>query len=121
MLPEGVVLLSPREKATAERVRGHVESLAGKIGERNVFRPTALAAAREYIEAEWRQQGYQVSHQWYHARGHRCANVEVTRTGSDRPEQILLVGAHYDTVRSSPSADDNAAASPHSSNYPAGS
>jgi hypothetical protein len=38
--------------------RTHVDHLAGEIGERNVFRPTALQAAASYIEHEWEQQGW---------------------------------------------------------------
>ena len=100
--------MSQPEIVTAERMRHHVERLAGEIGERNIFRPTALAAAREYIEAEWSEQGYQVSLQWYETSGHPCANLEVARGGGSRPEQILVVGAHYDSVCGSPGADDNA-------------
>jgi hypothetical protein len=50
--------MSQPEIVTAERIRHHVERLAGEIGERNIYRPAALAAAREYIEAEWSEQGY---------------------------------------------------------------
>jgi Zn-dependent M28 family amino/carboxypeptidase len=100
--------MSRPEIVTAERLRHHVERLAGEIGERNIFRPAALAAAREYIEAEWSEQGYQVSLQWYETSGHPCANLEVALGGSSRPEQILVVGAHYDSVCGSPGADDNA-------------
>ncbi len=91
-----------------DRLRAHVAHLAGEIGERNVWRPRALAAAAEYIEANWRAQGYDVAHQWYEAAGVRSANLEVTRPGRQRPETVLLVGAHYDTVRGSPGANDNA-------------
>jgi Zn-dependent M28 family amino/carboxypeptidase len=100
--------MSQPEIVTAERMRHRVERLAGEIGERNIFRPAALAAAREYIEAEWSEQGYQVSLRWYETSGHPCANLEVARGGSSRPEQILVVGAHYDSVCGSPGADDNA-------------
>jgi hypothetical protein len=41
-------------------LRTHVEQLAGKIGERNVYRPKALQAAVSYIEHQWEQQGYAV-------------------------------------------------------------
>jgi Zn-dependent M28 family amino/carboxypeptidase len=92
----------------AKAVRNHVERLAGSIGERNIFRPEALADARTYIVEEWERQGYQVTNHWYDARGLRCANLEVTRVGSRHPEQILLVGAHYDSVIGSPGANDNA-------------
>jgi hypothetical protein len=74
--------VSRPDSETTERIRRHVECLAGGIGERNVFRPAALSAAREYIAAEWRQQGYQVCQQWYEAAGQSCANLEAARPGS---------------------------------------
>ncbi len=85
----------------------HVGRLAGNIGERNVFRPVALAVAADYIEATWRSRGYAVTRQWYQARGVRCANLEVTQPGKSRPDEILLLGAHYDSFRGCPGANDN--------------
>jgi Zn-dependent M28 family amino/carboxypeptidase len=100
------------------RLRRHVEHLAGTIGERNVTRPAALAAARDYIETAFRDQGLTVTRQTYAAEGIACSNLEVTIPGGARPGTMLpgpmlagpmlLVGAHYDTVRGSPGADDNA-------------
>ena len=49
--------------STTERVRSYVHALAGTIGERNVFRPRALQAAADFIESEWRAQGYPVESQ----------------------------------------------------------
>ena len=92
----------------AARVEAHVRVLAGAIGERNVFRPQGLRAAADYIERTWREQGYAVTTQAYDAYGVSCANLEVTRRGSTRPGEILLIGAHYDTVRACPGANDNA-------------
>jgi hypothetical protein len=89
-------------------LRRHVARLAGEIGERNVFRPSALDAARCYIEAEWQEQNYAVAAQWYEAEGVRCANLAVTREGAVWPDDILLIGAHYDSVLGSPGANDNA-------------
>jgi Zn-dependent M28 family amino/carboxypeptidase len=91
----------------ARSLRAHVEMLAGTIGERNVFRPQGLAAARDYIETTWRAQGYEVGAQEYEARGVRCANLEVSRTGAGRAGEIILLGAHYDSVRACPGANDN--------------
>ena len=85
----------------------HVEELAGKIGERNVFCPTALQAAASYIEHEWEQQGYAVRRLAYHVSGVRCLNLEITRSGGARQREILLIGAHYDTVAGCPGANDN--------------
>lgn len=92
---------------TRRRLEQHVRQLAGVIGERNVHRPQALDAARRYIEQTWQQQGYTVSAQEYRVGELPCANLEVTRPGTRHPEQILLVGAHYDTVLGSPGANDN--------------
>lgn len=93
---------------SAATLRRHVQALAGDIGERNVFRPVALQAARDFIEQEWRAQGYPVRPQIYESHGLSCANLEVTRGGTRMPEEVLLVGAHYDSVIGSPGANDNA-------------
>lgn len=77
------------------------------IGERNVFHPQALQAAEDYIRGCWQQQGYQVTPQDYVAMGVRSANLEITRRGSRHPDEIILLGAHYDSVRGSPGANDN--------------
>jgi Zn-dependent M28 family amino/carboxypeptidase len=93
--------------AIEERIREHVVTLAGTIGERNVFRPEALAAARDYIGAVFAEQGYRVDRQMYEAKGVCCANLEATLLGGAKPEQVLLLGAHYDSVAGSPGANDN--------------
>jgi hypothetical protein len=92
----------------ARRLRMHVEQLAGKIGERNVFCPASLHATASYIEHEWEQQGYAVERLAYDVSGVRCLNLEITRSGGTRDREILLIGAHYDTVTGSPGANDNA-------------
>ncbi len=92
------------------RLRNHVVHLASVVGERHVHRPQALHAAEEYIRQEWVDQGYEVTAQPYQVSGVRCANLEVTRSGSCRSDRTILVGAHYDSVPGSPGADDNASA-----------
>jgi Zn-dependent M28 family amino/carboxypeptidase len=95
---------------SAAALRRHVEVLAGEIGERNVARPQALAAAERFITGVWSAQGHAVAAQRYEAAGIDCANLEVVVRGKSRPDEILLIGAHYDTVEGSPGADDNASA-----------
>ncbi|MEN8260981.1 MAG: M28 family peptidase [Pseudomonadota bacterium] len=92
----------------ADRLHRHVVQLAEKIGERNVSRPKALQAAADYIRGEWLQQGYEVTSQRYVARGVTSENIEVSRPGSVQPDEIIVVGAHYDTAPGTPGADDNA-------------
>jgi hypothetical protein len=90
------------------RLQAHVQLLAGDIGERNVFHPVALKDAALYIESEWSRQGYAVRRQVYKASGVQCANLEVISNGGLRQSEILLIGAHYDSVIGSPGANDNA-------------
>lgn len=98
----------PADAGLAARLRAHVERIAGAIGERNVFHPPALAAAAEYIRGEWRRQGYPVVAQGYGVEDLWCENLAVEIPGRSSAGGIILVGAHYDSVRHSPGADDNA-------------
>jgi Zn-dependent M28 family amino/carboxypeptidase len=107
--------LSDRDGAALRRVnpierrlRRHVDVLAGDIGERNVWRPAALQAAAGYIESELSALGYAIAAQSYETHGVSCRNLEVVVPGSARAGEMVLVGAHYDTVAGSPGADDNA-------------
>lgn len=79
-------------------------ALAGEIGERNIMRPRAYAAAAAFIEQSLRSAGYPTARQTFEVTGVSCANIEAERTGGD---EIIVVGAHYDTVWGSPGADDN--------------
>ena len=92
----------------ATRLRRHVERLAGEIGERHVLHPAALHAAERYVGESLRALGYEVTRQNYEAQGVDSANLEVVVPGGDRATEIVLAGAHYDTVPGSPGADDNA-------------
>ncbi|WP_024299276.1 M28 family peptidase [Methylomicrobium lacus] len=92
---------------SAQQLQTHVEALAGVIGEHNVFHPEALAAAAAYISEQWRRQGYRVGKQGYRVEGMECNNLEVTCHGTQRGDQVILIGAHYDSVCGSPGANDN--------------
>ncbi len=91
----------------AARLERHVRTLAETIGERNVYRPKALAAAEAYIADQWQAMGYSVVRQGYEVQGVPCSNLEVSRPGHRHPDAILLIGAHYDSVFGSPGANDN--------------
>ncbi len=89
------------------RLRQDVERLAGDIGERNLYRYAGLVAASEFIEQSFVQAGYQPKRHEYAALGKHFANIEAEITGRDYPREIILVGAHYDTAKGSPGANDN--------------
>src|SRR5258706_14889796 len=50
-----------------ETLRVHVEAIASR--EHNVFHPEQLRLSAEYIEQQWRAQGYAVSRQTYRMAG----------------------------------------------------
>ncbi|MHC4624079.1 MAG: M28 family peptidase, partial [Planctomycetota bacterium] len=85
-----------------------VQKLATEIGERNVWTYPRLAAAADFIEAELTKAGYKPRRQNFKAVGRTCCNIEVEITGSTQPDEIIIIGAHYDTVPESPGANDNA-------------
>jgi Zn-dependent M28 family amino/carboxypeptidase len=87
---------------------GHVRTLGGRIGERNVFRPEGLDAAARYIREVWSAQGFDVREEAFEVRGQRCANLVVDVAGTDPGRELVVVGAHYDSVLGSPGANDNA-------------
>ncbi len=89
-------------------LKAHVYTLADQIGERNLMLPEALHAAERYIAEQWEAQGYSVNRLAYAVRGVECANLEIARHGNRHAGEVVLIGAHYDTVFGSPGADDNA-------------
>jgi Zn-dependent M28 family amino/carboxypeptidase len=90
-----------------DRLQAHVEKLAGEIGERNLWHPANLAGAADYIEHHWAKLGRVVRRQKYISRGTEVANLEIELKGARNPDEIVIIGAHYDSVINSPGANDN--------------
>ena len=89
-------------------LRADVAHLAVEIGERNLLNcPEELAQAADWIEARFTAAGYEVSRQEYRVSGQECYNLEVEISGVTEPEEIVVIGAHYDTVVGTPGANDN--------------
>jgi Zn-dependent M28 family amino/carboxypeptidase len=91
-----------------QRLRQDIDRLAGEIGERNLQHYPRLLEAAAFIEHSFEEMGYRPMRQEYEAQGMRFANIEVEFRGQDLPQEIIVVGAHYDTERGSPGANDNA-------------
>jgi peptidase M28-like protein len=98
------------EPALQSELEKHVYCLAGEIGERNFENYDALEQAVRYIENYWSSAGYAVEHQHYRAEGRQFTNLWTEIPGRKRPEEIVVLGAHYDTIIGTPGADDNASA-----------
>jgi hypothetical protein len=94
--------------ALSEEIRGDVAHLAVEIGERNVLNcPEELVQTADWIDAEFRGAGYGVSRQEYEANGTGCCNLEVELPGTTQADEIVIVGAHYDTAFGTAGANDN--------------
>ncbi len=105
---ESLPPLDELEAELAQRLEGHVEALAGGIGERNYKRTSRLDAARDYVEAALRDCALDPLRQEFEVDGSRFANVEAEIKGASAPKEVVIFGAHYDSVLACPGADDNA-------------
>ncbi len=99
--------LTDKELLIRDNLRRHVAALAGRIGERNVWRPEAMNAAAGYIRKSLEGAGYRVDLQAFTSRGMTINNIEAVLPGHDAADEIIVVGAHYDTVADCPGANDN--------------
>lgn len=95
------------DPALVAELTADVAALGGRIGERNTRRYEQLVAAREHIVAAFAAAGLPVERQDYQADGRLCSNVVATVAGRDPAAPAWVVGAHYDSVRGSPGANDN--------------
>ena len=105
-LPE----LTDDETDLRRRLESHVRALAGDIGERNVFTPNALARAEGYIRRAFDGSGYPVAEHTYDIPldpSLTVRNLDVEISGTASPGDIVVIGAHYDTVLGCAGANDN--------------
>ena len=100
--------LSDEERILRDRLRQHVTALAGTIGGRSVSRYSGLQASAVYLRDQLAAQGFRVEEQVFTVQGREVRNIEVERLGANRPDEIVVIGAHYDTPGNLPGANDNA-------------
>jgi Zn-dependent M28 family amino/carboxypeptidase len=89
----------------AGNLRRHVAAVASR--EHNFAKPAALEEAARYIERTFESYGYTVSAQRFEQASNEVRNIEVEVRGGARASEIVIVGAHYDSVIGSPGANDN--------------
>jgi len=107
----------------AEQLKRDVEYLADKIGPRNLTEYSNLRKAADFIESSFSDMGYKVNKYGYKAKpgliskqawgdtqNQIYSNIEAELKGTVHPEQIVILGAHYDSVPLSKcrGANDNA-------------
>lgn len=93
----------------ASRLATTVRALSQEIGQRGYLDAERLERAAAYIEGKLRSYGYTVKRQPFAFQGKTYVNIIAESTGTDpEKKEILVIGAHYDTVAGTPGADDNA-------------
>jgi hypothetical protein len=98
--------LTEVQRGIAGRLREMVEFLSVTIGDRNVFVPERLGAAEEWLSGRLSELG-EVRRQTFDVNGVACSNLWVDVTGETKPDEIVVVGAHYDSFPGCPAANDN--------------
>jgi len=102
-----------------DRLRADVERFAA-IGPKATVRMRPIPDGFEFVRdpaklhegADWvaervNRSSVSVKRLEFDADGVTCANFEVELPGQARPQEIVVVSAHYDTVPSSPGANDD--------------
>jgi hypothetical protein len=85
-----------------------VRKLGGEIGERSIYLPAKLELAAQYIEQRFASCALVPRRETFDVRGTKTSNVVAEIAGGARRGEIVVVGAHYDSVETSPGANDNA-------------
>lgn len=86
-----------------------VKHLAQDIGPRSYRDISQLNNAASFIETKFCSYGCTAIRQAFDYKGNAYFNISIEVNGLDSSkEDILVIGAHYDTVRGTPGADDNA-------------
>jgi Zn-dependent M28 family amino/carboxypeptidase len=94
------------ETVSVDRIRNHIRALEGV--RHPVAAPEALVRAAGYIRGNLQALGCEMSEHSFSDGGQDYVNIIATRRGNSFPEQRVIVLAHYDTVSTTPGADDNA-------------
>lgn len=97
---------TPKQSELAAALRRDVVELSEKIGERNTLKYEALKKAADFMDRGLSVAG-KTSRQTYSASGKDCDNIEVEIRGTTAPDEIVVVGGHYDSVMGCVGANDN--------------
>lgn len=108
--------LTDAERELSGQLKADVRALSVEIGERNVFRADSMARTVAWIEDRLREAGYEPERHTYElgdgappaVAGRQAQNLVAEVPGTGKPEEALVIGAHYDSVIGSPGANDNA-------------
>jgi hypothetical protein len=107
-------IVTPGEQSAvsgdSRQLYSHVEHLSVRIGSRSIYEYSKLEETKRYVVSCLESFGYTPELQKYSYDGQVFSNVIVSIEGKTHPDEMVIIGAHYDTVFGTPGADDNASA-----------
>ncbi len=101
--------LTASEVELKDRLTKSIDTLASDIGERNWEKPYKLDETVKFIKDELSSYGYEVKTQPFKVEGldTEFQNIAAEIKGTKVPEEVIVIGAHYDSTHGSPGANDN--------------
>jgi peptidase M28-like protein len=93
------------EHDLALRLKAHVMAIASVP--HNVKHYAALEQAAQHIERTLQGLGYSIDRQVFSVAGRAVRNIEAKLEPRIEPKASLVVGAHYDSYKNAPGANDN--------------
>lgn len=97
-------------KKVSRHLYTHVHELTVNIGTRCIATPESLKKAEEYIKKTFDSLGLSWTEQECRYGGLRSSNIIVPIKFVPSPARTYIICAHYDTVCTTPGADDNGSA-----------
>jgi hypothetical protein len=97
--------LTDEDRRLRDRLRAHVHAVASR--EHNVWWPEELDRAARYIRDALAEMGYETRDEAFRSGGVAVRNLVAEAAGAARAGEIVVVGAHYDSVAGAPGANDN--------------
>jgi Zn-dependent M28 family amino/carboxypeptidase len=99
--------LTQSQIESSSRLKEHVFYLAGELGERNYTTVKAYTKAADYIAEVFKSYKLVPYNEEFGDKS-EFKNIIAEHYGTTLPDEVIVVGAHYDTVMMSSGADDNA-------------
>lgn len=99
--------LQPGDIALEKLLKQDIHKLTVEIGSRNYNQYQKLNDAKDFLISSLTQSGYKINQQEYKIDDKFYYNIEVEKKGITKPEEIIIIGGHYDSAYTSPGANDN--------------
>jgi hypothetical protein len=106
-LPTPLSALTQPQQESSKRLQEHVRQLAEELGERHYGEPKTYNASADYISKVFKLYEF-VPYEDEFGDKLQYRNIVAEHYGSTLADEVIIIGAHYDTVWLSSGADDNA-------------